>query len=131
MGGRYSGPLMPQPARKKAQGKNKMRDLFSIIDKSSMTEREFLELSDKTFDEVESLIDDDYPEADYEREGNVLTITLEDGKSVVINRQEVMQEIWLASPLGGRHFRYVERQNLIDTRDGKSFLEYLRSAMGC
>lgn len=107
-----------------------MRDLFSIIDKSTMTERQFFELSDKTFDTIETIVDEDYPEADYEREGNVLTITREDEKSVVINRQEAMEEIWLASPLGGRHFRYEESGSLIDTRDGKPFEEYLRAAMG-
>ena len=81
-----------------------MRERFSIIDKSTMTKRDFIELSEKTFNDIEQLVDDQYPDVDFDREGNVLTLTLEDGKVVVINRQEAMEEMWLASPLGGMHF---------------------------
>ena len=75
-----------------------MRERFSIIDKSTMTKRDFIELSEKTFNDIEQLVDDQYPDVDFDREGNVLTLTLEDGKVVVINRQEAMEEMWLASP---------------------------------
>lgn len=71
-----------------------------------MTKRDFIELSEKTFNDIEQLVDDQYPDVDFDREGNVLTLTLEDGKVVVINRQEAMEEMWLASPLGGMHFYY-------------------------
>ena len=72
-----------------------MRERFSIIDKSTMTKRDFIELSEKTFNDIEQLVDDQYPDVDFDREGNVLTLTLEDGKVVVINRQEAMEEMWL------------------------------------
>ena len=69
-----------------------MRERFSIIDKSTMTKRDFIELSEKTFNDIEQLVDDQYPDVDFDREGNVLTLTLEDGKVVVINRQEAMEK---------------------------------------
>ena len=81
-----------------------MRERFSIIDKSTMTKRDFIELSEKTFNDIEQLVDDQYPDVDFDREGNVLTLTLEDGKVVVINRQEAMEEMWLASPAGRNAF---------------------------
>lgn len=58
-----------------------------------MTKRDFIELSEKTFNDIEQLVDDQYPDVDFDREGNVLTLTLEDGKVVVINRQEAMEEM--------------------------------------
>ena len=76
-----------------------------------MTKRDFIELSEKTFNDIEQLVDDQYPDVDFDREGNVLTLTLEDGKVVVINRQEAMEEMWLASPLGGMHFYYDDTHN--------------------
>ena len=76
-----------------------------------MTKRDFIELSEKTFNDIEQLVDDQYPDVDFDREGNVLTLTLEDGKVVVINRQEAMEEMWLASPLGGMHFYYDYKKN--------------------
>ena len=42
-----------------------------------MTKRDFIELSEKTFNDIEQLVDDQYPDVDFDREGNVLTLTLE------------------------------------------------------
>lgn len=107
-----------------------MRERFSIIDKSTMTKRDFIELSEKTFNDIEQLVDDQYPDVDFDREGNVLTLTLEDGKVVVINRQEAMEEMWLASPLGGMHFYYDAAGVLVNYRKGeKSFAECLKEAL--
>ena len=109
-----------------------MRERFSIIDKSTMTKRDFIELSEKTFNDIEQLVDDQYPEVDFDREGNVLTLTLEDGKVVVINRQEAMEEMWLASPLGGMHFYYDDAGVLVNHRKGeKPFAECLKAALEC
>ena len=107
-----------------------MRERFSIIDKSTMTKRDFIELSEKTFNDIEQLVDDQYPDVDFDREGNVLTLTLEDGKVVVINRHEAMEEMWLASPLGGMHFYYDAAGVLVNYRKGeKPFAECLKEAL--
>ena len=129
LGGRYRGPLIPQPVKRR-HGKNKMRERFSIIDKSTMTKRDFIELSEKTFNDIEQLVDDQYPDVDFDREGNVLTLTLEDGKVVVINRQEAMEEMWLASPLGGMHFYYDAAGVLVNYPKGeKPFAACLKEAV--
>lgn len=88
-----------------------------------MTKRDFIELSEKTFNDIEQLVDDQYPDVDFDREGNVLTLTLEDGKVVVINRQEAMEEMWLASPLGGMHFNMTMPASSLITAKEKSPLQ--------
>ena len=95
-----------------------------------MTKRDFIELSEKTFNDIEQLVDDQYPDVDFDREGNVLTLTLEDGKVVVINRQEALEEMWLASPLEGMHFYYDADGVLVNYRKGeKPFAECLNEAL--
>ncbi len=54
-----------------------------------MIESDFLQLTEKTFEEAEAFADANYPNSDSYREGNVLTIELEDGPSVVINAGDV------------------------------------------
>lgn len=33
--------------------------------------KDFIELSEKTFNDIEQLVDDQYPDVDFDREGNV------------------------------------------------------------
>ena len=51
------------------------------------------------------------------RSGNVLTLVFEDGTQVVVNAQAAMQELWVAAPSGGFHYRY-DGQHWNDTRGG-------------
>lgn len=94
-----------------------------------MIESDFLQLTEKTFEEAEAFADANYPNSDSYREGNVMTIELEDGPSVVINRQEAMQEMWLAAPSGGFHFKHDADGSLRCTRDGVLFETYLQRAL--
>lgn len=49
------------------------------------------------------------PEIDFESHGGMLTIAV--GKAeIILSRQSALQEIWLACPDGGYHFRYQEGQ---------------------
>ena len=85
-----------------------------------MTETEFLELAEAEMnrlqDEVEAKYDD------------VLTIELEDGAEVVVNIQAPMQEIWLASHLGGYHFA-PRAGDWISSRDGRNIRTVLFEAL--
>ena len=61
------------------------------------------------------------------RAGNVLTLTFENRHRIVINSQEAAQEIWVAAPSGGFHFRSNDAtRRWIDTRSGDD----LRVALG-
>lgn len=87
--------------------------------KLSMTETEFLERADAEINRLQDLIENDYEDADCTRSGNVLSIELESGAQIVVNIQTPMQEIWLASHLGGMHFEPTA-QGWINPRDGRT-----------
>ena len=61
------------------------------------------------------------------RSGNVLSIETPGG-SVIVNLQEPMQELWIASLAGGYHFRW-SGQAWCDTRDQGTLDQRLSAAM--
>lgn len=75
-----------------------------------MNETEFHQLVDVQMQIIEEMIDDSGADIDYETSGNVMTLEFEDRSQIIINRQEPMKEIWLASKSGGFHFAYVDQQ---------------------
>lgn len=90
-----------------------------------MNETEFHQLVDIQLQTVEEMIDDSQADIDYETVGNVMTLEFEDRSQVVINRQEPMKEIWLASRSGGFHFRYDGLQWLC-TKTGVEFITMVK-----
>ena len=93
-----------------------------------MTETEFLERADAEINRLQDLIENDYEDADCTRSGNVLSIELESGAQIVVNIQTPMQEIWLASHLGGMHFEPTT-QGWINPRDGRKLEASARQAV--
>ncbi|UPQ87882.1 iron donor protein CyaY [Vibrio sinaloensis] len=75
-----------------------------------MNETEFHQLVDVQMQIIEELIDDSGADIDYETSGNVMTLEFEDRSQIIINRQEPMKEVWLASKSGGFHFAYVDQE---------------------
>ena len=57
---------------------------------------------------IEEAIDESEADIDYEVTGNVMTLEFENRSQIIINRQEPMREIWLASKSGGFHFKLVD-----------------------
>ncbi|MFA0521775.1 iron donor protein CyaY, partial [Vibrio sp. 10N.222.55.E8] len=53
-------------------------------------------------------IDESEADIDYEVTGNVMTLEFENRSQIIINRQEPMREIWLASKSGGFHFKLID-----------------------
>lgn len=72
-----------------------------------MNDTEFHQLVDTKMQIIEEMIDDSGADIDYEVSGNVMTLEFEDRSQIIINRQEPMHEIWLASKSGGFHFKLV------------------------
>ena len=62
-----------------------------------MNETEFHQLVDSQLERIEAAIDEAGADIDYETSGNVMTLEFDDGSQIIINRQEPMREIWLAS----------------------------------
>ncbi|WP_068994243.1 iron donor protein CyaY [Kangiella sediminilitoris] len=69
-----------------------------------MNESEFNELMDDTIIAIEEALDElDELDMDYETSGGILTITLENGSKIIINRQTPLKQLWLAAKDGGYH----------------------------
>ena len=76
--------------------------------------------------EAESACDD----LDIDIVDAVLTIVFEDGAQVIINRQEPVQQLWVASPLGPAHFNFDgDRGVWVDAKTGMSLMETLSQAV--
>ena len=73
-----------------------------------MSETEFHQLVDIQMQNIEEAIDESEADIDYEVTGNVMTLEFENRSQIIINRQEPMKEIWLASKSGGFHFKLID-----------------------
>lgn len=83
-----------------------------------MTETEFLHCSDALFAHIQTVLDDADSEIDSTLNGNVLTLDLDNGSQVIVNRHLPNAEMWLAGRAGGYHFRQAADGRWVDTRDG-------------
>ncbi|GAA4360029.1 iron donor protein CyaY [Kangiella marina] len=78
---------------------------------STLTESEFNDKMDQTIIAIEEALDElDDLDIDYETSGGILTITLENGTKVIINRQTPLKQLWLAAKDGGYHLDWKDQQ---------------------
>jgi CyaY protein len=93
-----------------------------------MTESEFLALAEAALSSIEAGFEQAAADADVDiecsRSGNVLEIEFDDGAKIIINSQTPMQEIWVASRVGGFHYRR-EGDRWCNTRDGSELFTSL------
>lgn len=71
-----------------------------------MTESEFNQLVDDTFESLEDDLDELEIEIDYDTSGGILTVTFENNSKIILNRQVPLKQIWVAAKSGGYHFNY-------------------------
>ena len=55
---------------------------------------------------LELALDEVEEDIDYETSGGVLTVTFENGSSLIFSRQPPTHQLWLAARSGGYHFEY-------------------------
>ncbi len=93
-----------------------------------MTESEFHAVADGIMKRIQAQADQWFDELDIdveaERNGGVLTLKFDNGPDVVVNGQPPLQEMWVAAPSGGFHYRY-ENGVWRDTRGGPDLAEAL------
>lgn len=93
---------------------------------------EFHQLTDQLMSGVEQKLDQYIEELDkdidYEMNGNVMTITFENRSKIIINTQEPLYQIWLATRKQGYHFDYKNNDWICD-RSHVSFGEILDVAI--
>ncbi|WP_085246658.1 iron donor protein CyaY [Gilliamella mensalis] len=85
---------------------------------------QFHTLTEQLFNKIELFLDDYASEhdidLDYETNGNVITISFPNGSKIIVNTQEPLFQVWLATRNQGYHFDYANN-NWICNRTNKSF----------
>ena len=87
---------------------------------------EFHAITDQLFNKIELFLDHFAEEQDididYEINGNVITITFPNFSKIIVNTQEPLFQVWLATEKQGYHFDYSEN-DWVCTRTKQSFDE--------
>lgn len=89
---------------------------------------EFHQEIENVWQRIEEQFDEQGCDIDCEIQGAVMTLYFDDDSQIVINKQESMLELWLASKLGGFHFAYRDGE-WISTTEGRPFWEHLEEAV--
>lgn len=90
-----------------------------------MTETEFNQLTDETFRQIESALENADGDVDFElAAGNVLEIDCGAGGKIIVNRQAAMHEMWVAAKSGGFHYKW-EDNAWRNSRDGSEMFASL------
>lgn len=95
-----------------------------------MNDSKFHQLADQLMLNVEQTLDNFTGDTDIDCEtnGNVMTLTFENGSKIIINRQESSQQIWLATKTNGYRFDYKDGIWACN-RSGKAFFTLLSEAI--
>lgn len=91
-----------------------------------MNVAEFHQNIEQIWQKIEEDLEVQDCDVDCETQGSVFTITCENRSQIVINKQEPLLELWLASKLGGFHFAFKNGQWIAN--DGKLFWDCLTEA---
>ena len=83
-----------------------------------VTEAQFNDLVDATFDALEEALDEVDGDLDYETGGGILTVQFENGTTMVFSRQPPTSQLWLAARSGGYHFTWDDDAS--DWRDTRT-----------
>ncbi len=91
-----------------------------------MNVTEFHQNIEQVWLKIEEQLEEQDCDVDCDTQGSVFTITFPDRSQVVVNKQEPLLELWLASKAGGFHFAFKDGQWIAN--DGKLFWQYLEEA---
>lgn len=94
-----------------------------------MNDTEFHRLSHELMAEIEEYFDhyEGDSDIDYEIHAGIMTLSFENGSKIIINRQEPLHQVWLATKSGGYHFSFRDHKWVCD-RTGSDFWERLSDA---
>jgi len=99
-----------------------------------MNEADFHERIDELLDSIEEGLEaieaHSDEDLDYENAGGVLTVTFENGTTMVFSRQPPTRQLWLATRSGGYHFEFDAGVNdWRNTRDESLFRPFVVDQM--
>lgn len=99
----------------------------------AMTDSEYHKLADEMFnaleDAIENAIDEQDADIDIDASGNVLQLEFQDKSKIVINKQEPLHQIWVATQFGGYHFSYVDGKWLDERSDAGEFMPFVLASI--
>lgn len=93
-----------------------------------MNDSEFQQLADQLYQKIEDSIEESGADVDYDQNGGLLTLEFENRTKLIINRQQPLHQIWLATLENGHHYDYKAGE-WIDDRSGDEFLTFLSAAI--
>ncbi|WP_163938504.1 iron donor protein CyaY [Paraferrimonas sp. SM1919] len=85
-----------------------------------MTDTEFHLLADDLFNRIDARIEELELDVDVNFAGEVLQIEFNDRSQIVINKQEPLHQVWVATKFAGHHFSYIDNK-WFDERNGLDF----------
>lgn len=91
-----------------------------------MNVAEFHQNIEALWTQIEEALEEQGADVDCETQGSVFTISFDNGAQIVINKQEPLLELWLASRLGGYHFSF--KNGAWIANDGAFFWDRLNEA---
>ena len=91
-----------------------------------MNVAEFHQAIEQIWQSIEQQLEEQDIDVDCDTQGSVFTITFDNRSQIVINKQEPLLELWLASKLGGFHFAYQHGEWI--NHDNKTFWQCLAEA---
>ncbi len=96
-----------------------------------MTDLDYLDLAEGLLRRVEAscdrLNDETDVDIDNQRTGGMITLVLPNRAQIIVNLQKPLQEVWMAAPSGGYHYRWQEG-HWRDTKTGSEFFADLGRA---
>lgn len=98
-----------------------------------MAQPSFLLLAEQTIEDLMARIEavDALADVDLHLIDGVLTVGFEDGSKLILNRQEPVSQLWLASPEGPAHFGYdAAADDWRNDKTGESLLTTLERVLG-
>lgn len=93
-----------------------------------MTDSEFFELADMLYQTIEDQIEESGADIDYDQNDALLTLEFDNRTKIIINRQQPLHQIWLATLENGHHYDY-KNGLWIDDRNGAELLSFLSAAI--
>lgn len=93
-----------------------------------MNDSEFHQMVDNHLMAIEEALDEAMVDFDYETSAGVLKLAFSDKSQIIINRQEPLHQIWVATKFDGHHFELVEGK-WVDNRTGEELLQLVASSI--
>lgn len=94
-----------------------------------MTESEYHQIIDDLFIRIEEALDEiETVDIDYESGEGILSIILPNQSRIILNKQQPLLQLWVATKFNGHHFNYADGV-WVDERFGAEFHAFMDDAI--